>query len=114
MHNPSIDKVMEKIRCTFPDRDEKEIYRQLQAYGTESYERENLRVYLAILKLCSEKGLSKLSHYINEAKNDYRDVLSWAEYPNEIKSPVYDERTPEKIEKVRKLDQSQYNHWLNG
>jgi hypothetical protein len=42
------------------------------------------RIQLAIIKLCDEgTGLSDLAHYVNTAKLDYRDVLAWAEYPNE-------------------------------
>ena len=37
------------------------------------------RVQLAILKL-SGKDLAKLRHNITQAKEDFRDVLYWAEY----------------------------------
>ena len=54
----------------------------LDDYGVESYERERERVQLAILKL-SEGNEEKLREFVAVAKRDYRDVLFWAEYPEE-------------------------------
>jgi hypothetical protein len=113
MSEPTLDIVKTKIRKIFPSKGENEILSQLQSYGTESYEREKYRVYLAILKLCEENGLTNLEHYIGAAKQDYRDVLYWAEYPNDAKSATWNEKDPEEIERIRKLDQEQYNKWLN-
>ena len=55
----------------------------LDLYGVKSYERERERVQLAILKL-SEGDARKLLHYLDVAKQDYRDVLYWAEYPPDV------------------------------
>lgn len=48
----------------------------LDLYGIEPHEKEHERVQLAILAL-SEGGENKLLHYVDAAKNDYRDVLYW-------------------------------------
>jgi hypothetical protein len=69
----------------------------LDTYGVESYERERERVQLAILKL-SEGSEEKLREFIAVAKRDYRDVLFWAENPEEARLD-----TPEKRERVRKM-----------
>ena len=37
------------------------------------------RVQMGILKL-SEGDISKLRHYVEEARKDFRDILYWAEY----------------------------------
>ncbi len=113
MRDQTLETVMAKIRSVFPNRPESEIFTQLQAYGVESYEHEKHRVYLAILKLCEEEHSTDPMRYIDAAKRDYRDVLYWAEYPNEAKSPTWKEKDPEKIKKIRKLDREQYNNWLS-
>ncbi len=113
MSEPTLDIVMAKIRKVFPSRAEYEILAQLQTYGTEPHENEPYRVYLAILKLCEEDRLTDPASYIKTAKQDYRDVLYWAEYPNEARSPTLGEKDPEKIRKVKKLDREQYENWLN-
>jgi hypothetical protein len=69
----------------------------LDNYGVESYERERERVQLAILKL-SEGNEEKLREFVAVAKRDYRDVLFWAENPEEARLD-----TPEKRERVRKM-----------
>jgi hypothetical protein len=69
----------------------------LDSYGVESDERERERVQLAILKL-SAGSEEKVCEYAAVAKREYRDVLFWAEYPEESRLD-----TPEKRERVRKM-----------
>jgi hypothetical protein len=71
--------------------------RVLDGYGVESYERERERVQLAILKL-SEGNEEKLREFVAVAKRDYRDVLFWAENPEEARLD-----TPEKKERIKKM-----------
>jgi hypothetical protein len=68
----------------------------LDSYGVESYERERERVQLAILKL-SEGNEKKLREFVAVTKRDYRDVLFWADNPEEAKL------TPEKRERIKKM-----------
>jgi hypothetical protein len=56
----------------------------LDDYGMEPDERERERVQLDILKL-SDGNEEKVREYVAVAKRDYRDVLFWAEYPEESK-----------------------------
>jgi len=69
----------------------------LDSYGVERYERERERVQVAILKL-SAGSEAKVREYVAVAKRDYRDVLFWAEYPEESKLD-----RPEKRQRVRKM-----------
>jgi hypothetical protein len=69
----------------------------LDSYGVEPYERERERVQLDILIL-SGGSEEKVREYVAVAKRDYRDVLFWAEYPEESRLD-----TPEKRERVRKM-----------
>jgi len=91
------DEVAAVILKTFPETSHSRVLELLDTYGVESYERERERVQLAILKL-SEGNQEKLREFITVAKRDYRDVLFWAEYPEESRLD-----TPEKRERVRKM-----------
>jgi hypothetical protein len=69
----------------------------LDCYGVEPDERERERVQFAVLKL-SGGSEEKVREYVAVAKRDYRDVLFWAEYPEESRLD-----TPEKRQRVRKI-----------
>lgn len=72
--------VMTTVLNLFPSRSAKTVLELLDLYGVEEYERERERVQLAILAL-SQGNEDKLLHFVEAAKQDYRDVLYWAEYP---------------------------------
>src|SRR5438552_5954382 len=91
------DEVVAVVQKTFPENARSRVLELLDSYGVESYERERERVQLAILKL-SEGNEEKVREFVAVAKRDYRDVLFWAEYPEEAKLD-----TPEKRERVRKM-----------
>ncbi len=112
MNEPTLEQVMAKIRSVFPQKAEQEVLTQLEAYGEQSHEQEKYRVFLAILKLSEEEGLADPSHYIEAAKQDYRDVLYWAEYPNEVESPTWNADAETK-RRNSKLDSEQYQEWLS-
>jgi len=78
--------VLSAAARVFPTEDLTNIMAALDLYGIESYERERERVQLAILKL-SEGNMDKLCHYTGAAKQDYRDVFYWAEYPRSPDEP---------------------------
>src|SRR5438270_10698172 len=94
---PSRDDVVTAVKAAFAESDWPRVLELLDGYGIESYERERERVQLAILKL-SEGNEEKLREFIAVAKRDYRDVLFWAEYPEESRLD-----TPGKRERVRKM-----------
>ena len=87
--------VVAAVQKTFPASAHAGVLELLDDYGVESYERERERVHLAILKL-SEGNEEKLREFVAVAKRDYRDVLFWAENPEEAKLD-----TPEKRERFR-------------
>jgi hypothetical protein len=89
--------VLASVRATFPKRSWPAVLDLLNTYGIESYERKRERVQIAILKL-SDGSEDNLREYVAVAKRDYRDVLFWAEYPEESKID-----TPEKRQKIREL-----------
>jgi hypothetical protein len=70
------DDVVSAVHATFPKSDAPTILGILDLYGTESYEREKERVQLAIISL-SEGNEDQLLDFVQAAKTDYRDVLSW-------------------------------------
>jgi hypothetical protein len=93
----SRDEVVAVIRATFPESSRARVLELLDSYGVEPYEHERERVQLAILKL-SGGSEEKLREFVVVAKRDYRDVLFWAENPEEVRLD-----TPEKRERVRKM-----------
>src|SRR5437867_933841 len=93
----SRDEVVAAVQRSFPDSSRARVLELLDTYGVESYERERERVQLAILKL-SEGNEEKLREFVAVAKRDYRDVLFWAENPEEARLD-----TPEKRERIKKL-----------
>lgn len=93
----SRDEVIASVRASFAEDRWAHVARLLDAYGVEPYERERERVQLAILKL-SMGSEEKLSEHIALAKLDYRDILLWADCPEESKID-----TPEKKKEAREL-----------
>ena len=93
----SRDEVVAAVQRTFPESAHACVLELLDKYGIESYERERERVQLAILKL-SEGNEEKILEFVAVAKRDYRDVLFWAENPEEAKLD-----TPEKRERIKKM-----------
>ncbi len=75
------DDVRAMADAMFPNEAPGVIMSILDEYGTESHERERDRVQRAVLFL-SAGDTDKLLHNVNVAKQDYRDVLMWAEYPD--------------------------------
>ncbi len=76
---PTREDVLAAVGQQFPDRDAATVLALLDRYGTRRSEPERERVQLAILKL-SGGDIEKLRHDLDVARQDYRDVLYWAEY----------------------------------
>jgi len=85
----------------------------LNEYGTESWHREQPRVWLAALKLANG-DVEALRAHVNAAKTDYRDVLSWAEYPAYSRnvSGVRIRPTAQEQRQIIDDDWAQYEMWL--
>ncbi len=102
--------LLEKILAVFPGKYPQEILQSLNRYSEQPYEREQLRVHFAILKLCEAEQLSEPDKYVLAAKNDYRDVLAWAEYPSQMQAKLA--QTPEESRESVEQDLVQYRKWL--
>jgi hypothetical protein len=99
-----------KLAGMFPDEAIRSQAREiLDAYGEESSEEGANRVRLAILKL-SKPSLESVREYTQCARVDFRDVLAWAEYPNQIKNPPL--KDEEKRKALIEQDRKQYEKWL--
>lgn len=70
------DDVVAAIRAAFPAADREAVLAALDRYGTEPHEPERERVQLAIIEI-SAGSTERLLKYVQDAKTDYRDVLSW-------------------------------------
>jgi hypothetical protein len=102
--------VLEKLRQAFPDEQvAAEAVIRLDSYQSESSEQGAHRVQLAILKL-SGGDLDQLRQYVEAAKQDFRDVLAGAEYPEEMR--VGFDISPEERRAIQERDRKQYLDWL--
>ena len=94
------DPVAAAIRASFPKDRWTHVQTLLVAYGTEPHEREVERVRLAILKI-SAGDARKLEEHVATAKKDYRDVLFWADHPEQAKIDPIERKKA--VEALRKL-----------
>jgi hypothetical protein len=93
-----------------------EARRLLATYGEAEHESDVVRVQLAILKL-SVGSLQELAAMTAAAKLDYRDVVAWAEYPEELRAswssrPTLAESERRDLKHMRARDRAQYEAWL--
>lgn len=100
-------KLHAKIRQVFPDADPADIQRVLDEYAGP----ERLRVQLAIVKLSDEDRRDSPRHYVDSACQDYRDVLAWAESPQQLRPDWFSLSVTDRA-KVVKADRQQYARWL--
>jgi hypothetical protein len=101
------EKLVAKIRQVFPDAAHADIQRQLDEYDGP----DRLRVQLAIVKLSDEDERDTPRHYLDAARKDYRDVLAWAEFPQQLRPDWFSLSVTERA-KVTKADRQQYVRWL--
>ncbi len=108
------DSVLNKIRKYWSDENQQAIIDILNTYGTAEFERGRTRVHLAILKLCNGDK-DKLPELVAMAKRDYRDVLAYAEYPEQMKLRFVKMRDLSTSDRkaLKKRDAKQYAKWLN-
>ena len=105
--------VLEKIAQYWPGANHQEVMTVLDEYGEESHGLGRARVQLAILKL-SEGERERLTELVGMAKKDYRDVLAYAEYPEEMRIGFVgmSRLSAEEVKAVRQRDREQYLRWL--
>ena len=101
------------VRREFPPSQQDIALAMLREYGDEGSQRGAARVQLAVLKLAN-KNLKQLRYWVEQAKLDYRDVLSPAEYPKYGRWGRVDSASEEEQRKVIDSDWAQYERWLKG
>lgn len=90
------------------DPDSDSLLELLQSYQGEG----QVRVQIAILKL-SEGDPDKLRQFIEAAKVDFRDVLAWAEYPEQTATgATYYNSSTDVYQDILGRDKEQYQRWL--
>jgi hypothetical protein len=90
--------------------DAEELYGELLRYN--GYDPE--RVRLAVLKL-SEGEPEQVRRYVEAAQTDYRDVLAWAGYPEQLRSGATRFNTSrEEYEAILTRDRDQYRQWMES
>jgi len=100
------------VRRDFPPEHVSSVLATLSEYGGENFHREADRVRMAVLKLAN-RDLEQLRYWIEQAKCDYRDVLSPAEYPLYTKKwGRMDRLTEEEQKKIIDADWAQYQNWF--
>ena len=100
------DLVIAKVKKIFPNENKKQVAAILDSYGG----KEDIRVQIAILKL-SNGDLEELRELVDTANKDYRDVLAWAEYPEEMKNDTW-KMNVEEASEIRRKDRQQFTDWL--
>lgn len=100
-------------RRDFPADEVHGVLSALAAYGVKEWHREVPRVRLAILKLAGGSH-RKLRGALATAVQDYRDVLTYAEYPGYGAEIYPDEKDETKRQRVIAADWRQYHDWLSA
>ena len=99
-----------KLLSIFPDEfSRRRVRKILLDYGRGAHEREPDRVRLAILKLAGTE-LRSVEKYTGYARDDYRTILAWAEYPRQARQWVMPDA--EEKRKLIKADLTEYEDWL--
>ncbi|MGD8618609.1 MAG: hypothetical protein PVH54_05410 [Gammaproteobacteria bacterium] len=99
-----------KLQSMFPDEfSRRRVRKILLDYGRRTHEREPDRVRLAILKLAGTE-LRSVEKYTGYARDDYRTILAWAEYPRQARQWVMPDA--EEKRKLIEADLTEYEDWL--
>lgn len=99
------------VRRDFSPDLQAEVLAALATYGAKSWHREPVRVRLALLKLANGSP-DKLRQNLATADTDYRDVLSYAEYPGYFTRIGPSDRDPAARQQAIDRDWAQYRRWL--
>ena len=103
--------LMRKLEAFYTDPQEREqALKILSKYGNQKTEPEADRVRLAILKL-SGSDLTCLKETMNNAKQDYREIIGWAEFPSQTIGGAL--AVGSKKERLIQSDRAQFREWLN-
>ena len=110
-HEAILKKVMVKL---FPEMEKRaRVAGILEKYGGASWQPERERVRLAILKLAGTDP-EIIQYFTVQACRDYRNILSSAEYPNQVANPYLMKNDPDRAGKLEEEDKKQYEDWYLG
>jgi hypothetical protein len=109
-----VELAIESLWNTEADREE--VRAALAEYGALAYERDVPRVRLAIVRLSSGR-IDRVRELVGLARRDYRDVLVWAECPEEGRSlwaasAHLSPSQEEELAEIRRRDREQHAQWL--
>ncbi len=107
----SMNDVERVLARDFPDARATMARALLAEYGRRPWHREPVRVWLAVLKLADGR-LDRLRRAIDQADEDYRDVLSAAEYPLYARRVSPTAGTSPAIDAIAEEDTRRYSEWL--
>ncbi len=109
-HDALLPRILAKL---FPEaRERTQAEALLAAYGREEHHREIARVRVAVLKLAGA-DLERIALHTKVADQDYRDVLSGAEYPNHTgRWWVLPKSDPDRYRALVEADARQYREWI--
>jgi hypothetical protein len=112
--SPAVVRRVERLWVGEEDR--RRVCEALATYGREDYEREADRVRLAILKV-GEGTVEQVLTLVSTAKQDFRDVLMWAEYPEQGRADwsrrmELTQAEKDRLAEIRLRDRQQYEKWL--
>lgn len=105
------DKILEQIIQRDFGNCANEVKQKLKQITSDTHEGKN-RISAAIIKL-SNKDINVIDHYIDMTKNDFRDVISRAEYPRCFKLDFGQAEKKLNIKQVYLSDWNEYSNWLN-
>lgn len=108
MVNYNKDLVTNKISQYFSKENQEKALAKLELYKGQEQE----RVQIAIIKL-ADGDLEKLISLVDVANGDFRDVLAWAEYPEQSKRYTWKMKDSE-VKEIQYKDRQQYLDWLNN
>ena len=99
------------VKRDFSPEEVSAVFSVLEEYGKKDWHRKVPRVRLAILNL-ARGSREELRKAVAMADNDYRDVLSYAEYPNYFSKINPKENDEAKRKRVIDADWQEYRAWL--
>jgi hypothetical protein len=101
------------VERMFPDRAVRlEALGALEQYGVGSDEPEPERVRLAIVKLAGA-NIEEIRSIVAGAKEDYEDILCWAESPQETRCRIGNRKlAPHEWQEIVAEDRRQYEEWV--
>jgi hypothetical protein len=101
-----------KAKLFFPMEKTETILKILDDYGKSSWEKATNRVHLAILKP-GEGDIGRRCKFLDMARSDFRDVFSFAEYPDPMRIGFFNwgKLSQEEQDRIEEKDLNQYPNW---